>query len=313
MLEITPQNINEKTQQYTTHLQNLMKSQKTINAYKETIITFFTQYNPPTLTPETLYGFKAWKENKTKKQISAKTMNRHISALRSFLEFNNQLELAKKIKHLKTQRTFKTLPYEHIKKAIEYPPILSFYRQRTKFQNPNTRFLADRLFLLHLLLIDTGIRINEAYNLTKYDIRNQTKDTPAHIIIKKGKGGKTGTAPISQQFINQYNEYTKKYPQQTQIPALFTTTKGTKLGITSLMNETKSFGHYIGIPELSVHKFRHAFAEKYYQKTGKDLRAVQTALRHESSSTTSVYLDGWTHFQYKGGVLDEIKKEKKEN
>ena len=120
-----------------------------------------------------------------------------------------------------------------------------------------------------------------------------------------GKGSKTRIVPLGTQAIAALQAWLVIRAQlaKPEEAALFTNSKGRRLGARSVQLRMKQWGIQQGLSSsVHPHLLRHSFASHMLQSSG-DLRAVQEMLGHASISTTQVY----THldFQYLSKIYDD--------
>ncbi|HKQ05966.1 MAG TPA: tyrosine-type recombinase/integrase [Blastocatellia bacterium] len=113
--------------------------------------------------------------------IAVTSVNYYIRSLNSFLSWmleNEYLPERLRIKPLKEpEKTLKTFSDEQLKLLLSWKP---------------KDFYGRRLYALIVLLIDTGIRIDEALTLTKENVLLED-----YLIRVRGKGNKERYVPIS--------------------------------------------------------------------------------------------------------------------
>ena len=227
-------------------------------------------------TPKSQYG---------NKKLSSFSINRMLSALRSYLKYLIDMDYKSpispsEIKLVKTERKHpRVSEFEEIVKLIESP---------TKFEKNKIIALRNRAILE--TLFSTGMRISEIINLKKDQI-----DKTGRIFIK-GKGKKERfvyLTPRAQKNIKKYLEvrggddssylflpYRGKNAHQ----------KDKKLSPNYLEEKVKKYRELLGfnIP-ISPHSIRHAFAT-YLAESGANPAAIQILLGHESLDTTTRYV-----------------------
>ena len=120
-----------------------------------------------------------------------------------------------------------------------------------------------------------------------------------------GKGSKTRIVPLGKQAVTALQAWLVIRAQlaKPEEGALFTNSKGRRLGARSVQLRMKQWGIQQGLSSsVHPHLLRHSFASHVLQSSG-DLRAVQEMLGHASISTTQVY----THldFQYLSKIYDD--------
>lgn len=208
--------------------------------------------------------------NKMKEIYDTTSINRKLSALRSYLKFisrqKNKIELLKKIKrikNLKDSREIPTVPTEtEIISKIEEIPL-------SRFENIRNKLILE-------LLYGSGLRVSELVNLKVNDI------TEKDIIKVEGKGRKQRFVPISSEakkILPLYLEERKKINPKTD--HLITNKKGKKITRQGIWLILKNYGFY-------PHILRHSFATHLVQR-GMNIRNVQVILGHSNLSTTEIY------------------------
>lgn len=167
---------------------------------------------------------------------------------------------------------------------------------------PTTKPEKRLLALLHLL-VDTGMRINEALSLTRADC-----EFAQGYITVKGKGDKFRRTPISMSCANWVQNWLRTH----DFDLVFPTATGNKVRYDNLRRDFLKWLNKCGIDksEGTFHAFRRLFARKYLGDGG-GIRDLQLRMGHDEIDTTTVYLDNdleaITPKGRKMSVLDSIK------
>ncbi|MEI6887053.1 MAG: tyrosine-type recombinase/integrase [bacterium] len=233
----------------------------------------------------------------SKPGLSSKSVNRMLSALRSYLRFLviNDLESPlppDKIDFVKKEKKVSLLADEaDIFRLVEYPTI---------FEKDEFIKCRNRLFLE--LLFSTGMRISEACSLNMDQIGYMDKASGKFIVNDKiyisGKGKKQRYIYI----LPRCKEHIEKYLEvrNSDLPALFLPKTGTRKVLKEPLSIRVSNNYFqmkivqyrrlLGINvRTSAHSLRHGFATFLAEK-GANVVALQTLLGHESLTTTTKYL-----------------------
>lgn len=213
--------------------------------------------------------------------ISARTIARHISSIRSFHQFllREKLTDTDPTVHLEMpqieQRLPKVLSIEEIERLISAP-------NREKPQGIRDIAMLE-------LLYGTGMRISELIGLNLDDVH-----LTMGFVRVFGKGGKERIVPLGKSAIHTLDRYLQnarfklqgKYPKTD---AFFINQRGKRLtrqGCWKLLKEHAKNAHIE--KEITPHTLRHSFATHLIEN-GADLRAVQEMLGHADISTTQIY------------------------
>ena len=228
---------------------------------------------------------KTAKSQKGKKKLASFSINRMLSALRSYVKYliDNDYKSSispSEIKLVKTERKHpRVSEFEEIIRLIESP---------TKFEKNKLVALRNRAVLE--TLFSTGMRISELINLKKDQI-----DKTGRIFIR-GKGKKERfvyLTPRAQRYIKSYLDVRGDIDS----PYLFIPYRGKnvhqkekKLSPNYLEEKVKKYRELLGLNvPISVHGIRHAFAT-YLAESGASPAAIQILLGHESLDTTTKYV-----------------------
>jgi len=208
------------------------------------------------------------------KGLKAKTINRHLSTLRSFFKFLIREGYLKNnpIASLSSPKQEKHLPLFLTEDEVA--------RLIASVQPKDERGLRDRAVLE--TFYSTGIRVSELVGLNVEDL-----DFIGGIIKVLGKGRKERIVPIGEIAILAIRAYLEARKKQQE--ALFLNKNGKRITDRGIRNIV---GKYILLASIkqgvSCHTLRHSFATHLLNR-GADLRSVQELLGHVNLSTTQIY------------------------
>ena len=142
-----------------------------------------------------------------------------------------------------------------------------------------------------LLLLDSGIRVNELVNIDYSDLDL----AEGYIKIRKAKGNKERLIPVGSivqktlwKYINRY----RPQPLTRKITALFLSEYGLPLTKSGIQQMLRRYGRISGITGVrcSPHTFRHTFAKNYLLNGG-DIFSLQKILGHSSLASVRIYIN----------------------
>lgn len=283
--------LNTLIEMFATSKQIEGKSARTITWYRQTLTRFsgFTE-NPPLkeLSLDQARSFIASLQNQTSRYnghplrpeeeggLSSSTIHGYVRSLKSFSswlyeEGYTSHNLLAKIKRPKVSK-----PVIEILSDTEIEKIISAI-------NPNC-FLGSRLYVIILLLLDTGIRANELCTLTT----ENTFMDESYIKVT-GKGNKERIIPFGATTKKALIRYLNTFRPESDAKELILSTDGSSLTYFGLFHAIRRLGEKIGIERLHPHLFRHTFAVKYLMNGG-DLMSLRLMLGHTDISVTQIYL-----------------------
>jgi len=211
--------------------------------------------------------------------LSARSLNRRLSAVRSFVGW-----LAD---HAGTDATA-ALSARGPKYRRKLPRPLSEDAAAdmldTIGDHRTEPWVAARDQAVVTLLYGSGLRISEALGLTG-------ADHPLPDVLRiTGKGGKTRLVPVLPAARDAVAEYARLCPHAlTKDAPLFRGTRGGALNPRLIAGAMEFARGRLGLPATATpHALRHSFAT-HLLAAGGDLRAIQELLGHASLSTTEAY------------------------
>ena len=143
------------------------------------------------------------------------------------------------------------------------------------------------------LLYGCGLRVGELVSLDVVASASAVgwidrDDATAHV---RGKGSKRRAVPVGAPALAALAAWLAHRAGLTRVdePALFVTSRGTRLTASQVRSRLKARAIAAGVPtHVHPHMLRHSFASHLLQSSG-DLRAVQELLGHANIATTQVY------------------------
>lgn len=224
---------------------------------------------------------KKWIISLSDQSISFRSINRKLSALKtyySFLKKTKQIEISpfeKGIFMLKTDKKQK-IPFSE----AEIEKVLSYFSSKSSFDEVRDRAVIEMLYA-------TGMRRSELANLKVGDV-----DLIQCQVKILGKGDKERYIPIIPELKNTLHEYLKlraEIANKKSEDYLFLVKNGKKIYPTLIYRIINSyFSAVTSKKNVSPHVLRHSFAS-HLLDNGADLNTVKELLGHASLASTQVY------------------------
>lgn len=212
------------------------------------------------------------------KKSSKRTINRKISAVRSFFDYLisiNQLDENKAI-YVNTPKFESKLPNFLTKEDMS--------KLREVVNTDSIIGLRDRAIIE--ILYSSGLRSFELLDLVESMI--DFKNRELRVIGKGNKERITFFSVTAKKYLEEYIAV-KKANDKYKKDIVFSNARGGKLTTRSLRRIIEAYGLKSGIQkEVSPHTFRHSFASELLN-SGVDIRYVQELLGHQSIATTQFY------------------------
>jgi integrase/recombinase XerC len=267
-------------------------SQHTIRSYHDDLFQFFdfiyTHYGQVNLDEITHNLVRSWLASLKEQELTARTINRKISTLKSFFKYH--------LKHGKLETTPMTKVIAP--KASKRLPVFINEEDTgnliTALKNNTDDWESLNEKMIITLLYSTGMRLSELINLKE----NQVDFFKKQIKIL-GKGNKERIIPVHTEILNSIREYIghKKREfermddhEKMQGEVLLVSSKGKRLYpkyVYNLVNKTLN-ASVKTLDKKSPHVLRHTFAT-HLMNSGANLDAVKELLGHASLATTQIY------------------------
>lgn len=268
-------------------------SHHTIKSYQFDIQHLITYCHAKTLTHWTdvqQADIRAHIASRHRQGISSKSLQRELSAIRSFYRYllKNQLVEVNPAHYVKAPKAARLLP-----KTLDVDQITGLLEAGTSSD------LEIRDVAMFELFYSSGLRLSElaALDLNDLDLADKS------LLVRSGKGGKARLLPVGSKAITAINAWlAQRKTLAIGETAVFTSNRGFRLGHRSIELRLERWCKTKGIVDrVHPHKLRHSFAS-HLLESSQDLSAVQELLGHSSLSTTQIY----THlnFQHLAEVYD---------
>jgi integrase/recombinase XerD len=185
------------------------------------------------------------------------------------------------------QRIFKSLTDTELRSIISYKP---------------KTFCQKRIHALCLLLIDTGIRVNEGLTLERSKI-----DFDNLLMSIRGKGNKDRIVPFSYEVRKVLFKYTHSHRHEL----VFCTQHGTKILYANALRNFYAMEKSLGIKtDGAFHSLRRTFATNFIRQGGNPL-VLQRLLGHSTLTMTSQYVklvtEDLSGEQHRTSLLNRLK------
>ena len=212
---------------------------------------------------------------------SRRTINRHLSALRSFFRWAVARGHAESdpVSVLQGPKAAKRLP--RVISAAEMAKLLGAYAGSDEPEDMRNKAILEFLYAC-------GARVSETSDLLVCDVDFDLKQATVF-----GKGGKERIIPLHDLAVDSMRTYAwiarPALLGGKECPHFFVSTRGNKMTTDALRKMFKKSLLLAGLDaSLSPHDMRHTFATDLLEG-GADLRSVQEMLGHARLSTTQIY------------------------
>lgn len=259
-------------------------SQHTVRAYTDDLqqfLLFLEEDYGPTPLPEIKVTFiRTWLASLKEQGLTAKSLNRKISTLKSFFKFHLRQGnvSADPTATIIMPKIHKRLPAFVTEKDID-----RLFSQITFPEDWNG--ITERLLLQ--ILYQTGLRLSELINLKPGQV-----DSYTNTIKILGKGNKERVLPCNKELIEEITVYlqTKKVQlPEADASVVLVDAKGKALyGRWVYAVVTKYLAQVTTLEKRGPHVLRHTFAT-HLVNNGAELNAVKELLGHSSLAATQVY------------------------
>ena len=271
----------------------LGKSYNTIKSYKKDILQFieyidknegikdFNEVEIITFRSFIAYLNSDSNENdeKSSSSVGKRSINRKISALRTFFKYLNEQEIIKnnKVGYISMPKFEKGLPTVLNKDDID--------KIRDVINTDKITGVRDRLIVE--LLYSSGIRASELIDMSEHMINMSEREI--RVIGKGDKERITFFSQNAEKWLKHYIDLKKRDYKNYDSSVIFVNSRGEKLNSRSLRRLITDYAKKADInKEVTPHVFRHSFATTLLNK-GVDIRYLQELLGHSSISTTQIY------------------------
>ena len=258
-------------------------SRHTLVSYETDLISFFdyvcTQYGEIEPNQLSHIYIRSWLASLKDARLTAKSINRKISSLKSFFKYQQKTGVIKQTPMGKiiSPKNEKRLPSFVADKDIRV--LFDHVEFPDSWQGKTER-------LLMLLFYNTGMRLSEVINLKESQVNSSNRTLKI-----LGNGNKERLIPVNAEILNEIENYQKEKGKLIieKIDILFITNKGKPLSPRSVYSSVKKYLSLITtIEKRSPHVLRHTFAT-HLTNNGADLNAVKELLGHSSLAATQVY------------------------
>lgn len=236
------------------------------------------------------FHLEAWIMQQRKQGITAKTLRRNVSTVRSFYNY------------LRKKKIVEENPAQGLKSpklAEKLPKVVDVDRAQQIFVKPENDIEIRDVAILELFYA-TGIRLSELINLDLADI------SFSQMMVKvTGKGNKQRMVPFgrkSKLAVKAWLEIRDSFVKHAT-DALFLSNNGNRIKTRNLGSRLKKWSQKYLDYHLHPHMLRHAFAS-HMLESSQNLRAVQELLGHKNISTTQIYTH--VNFQHLADIYDRF-------
>jgi len=263
------------------------QAEKTSNAYRRDVsgyLGFLTHHlggglGKSALSKITISDMRAWMAFERRRGISARSLARSLSAVKSFYRWLSETEGLEVTSVLATRAPKFKAGLPRPVAAVEAKNMIGAADVQS-----TEPWIGARDTAVLTLLYGCGLRISEALDL-------KFGQTPLpEVLTILGKGGKERIVPVIPAARKAVARYLQLCPHMhSPDTPLFLGVRGKRLNPRQIQKVTEGVRLQLGLPATATpHALRHSFAT-HLLEAGGDLRSIQELLGHASLSSTQNY------------------------
>lgn len=258
-------------------------SPQTVQTYEESLRAFesYLTFRDNELSMDSVDTdlIRDWMESLMDKGNSASTINKNLSALRSFYRFALRRGLVEKDPAHAVTGPKKSKPLPQFLREGEMDRLLDGLEWDSSFNNVRARTIL-------LLFYEAGLRRSELIGLDDKDV-----DFEAAQLKVTGKRNKQRIVPFGAELAETLKNYKAKRQEEfgETNGALFLSDKGERISGAMVYQIVRKYLSMVtSLKKRSPHVLRHTFATAMLNN-GAGLETIKSLLGHESVSTTEIY------------------------
>ena len=258
-------------------------SPQTVQTYEESLRAFdsYLTFRDNGLSIDSVDTdlIRDWMESLMDKGNSASTINKNLSALRSFYRFALKRGLVKKDPAHAVTGPKKSKPLPQFLREGEMDRLLDGLEWDSSFNNVRARTIL-------ILFYETGLRRSELVGLDDKDI-----DYDAAQLKVTGKRNKQRIVPFGAELAEQLKSYQAVRQEEfgETCGAMFLSDKGERISGEQVYQIVRKYLSMVtSLKKRSPHVLRHTFATAMLNN-GAGLESIKNLLGHASVSTTEIY------------------------
>ena len=258
-------------------------SPQTVQTYEESLRAFesYLTFRDNDLSLDSVDTdlIRDWMESLMDKGNSASTINKNLSALRSFYRFALKRGLVKKDPAHAVTGPKKSKPLPQFLREGEMDHLLDGLQWDSSFNNVRARTIL-------LLFYEAGLRRSELVGLDDKDV-----DFEAAQLKVTGKRNKQRIVPFGDELAQELQHYQTVRQEQFGETggALFLNDKGARIDGGQVYQIVRKYLSMVtSLKKRSPHVLRHTFATAMLNN-GAGLETIKSLLGHASVSTTEIY------------------------
>jgi integrase/recombinase XerC len=259
------------------------RSQLTVQSYADDLKSFEAYFKnlDNQLSWESVDSdvIRDWMESMMDKGNNATSINRRLSALRSFYRFALSRHLVEKDPSRMVKGPKKSKPLPQFLKESEINELLD--------RQTGDIYKEVRARTIILTFYETGIRLAELIGLN-----DEAVDFSSHQLKVLGKRNKQRIIPFGEELEQALRNYMdiRNRDIERHSEALFLTKDGERMNRNKVRYEVKkNLSKVCTLKKRTPHVLRHTFATAMLNHAMPDLESVKKLLGHESLSTTEIY------------------------
>ncbi|MCL4354319.1 tyrosine-type recombinase/integrase [Patescibacteria group bacterium] len=253
---------------------------------KDQLISFLEELKREHITEVTSVDIQAFLTTLQGKGYTAKSLSRKLNSTRTFYRF---LKVSEYI------TDDPSLMVQHPKYELNPPRILTPLEYRAL---RDAASVDPRIYAIIEVLLQTGIRIGELYNLRVDDIRENS------LYIRPQEGHDAREVPLNRRAKEALRKYLEIRPK-TDLDYVFVTKTGKSFLVRNIRDSVERYFKKAGIENAKINDLRHTFVA-HHLKHGVSIVVLSKILGHKRLSSTERYLEYVKEKEGNGTTLVEL-------